>query len=73
MERHRSAPIAVKAVSTPRDSEIGGFGGNGPWPIAELAFSADGSRLVAVDYPQIAGGDSSLREPRPCSMRAPGV
>ena len=49
--------IAVKAVSTPRDSEIGGFGGNGPWPIAELAFSADGSRVVAVDYPQIGAGD----------------
>jgi|GEM_PF-2234704 len=49
--------IAVKAVQTPRDFEIGGFGGSGPFPIAELAFNSDGSRLLAVDFPQIGAGD----------------
>jgi WD40 repeat protein len=49
--------IAAKLVSTPHN-QFGGFGAGGPWAIAEITFSGDGSRLLAVDYPAIGAGDA---------------
>ncbi len=51
-------PVSTTTVASPADQVTGGFGGGGPWTIAELRLSAGGSKLLAVDFPQIAAGDS---------------
>jgi WD40 repeat protein len=49
--------IAARLVTTPSASQKRS-GDETQWPIDELSFSDDGSRLLAVDYPQIGAGDS---------------
>jgi WD40 repeat protein len=49
--------IAAKLVTTP-DAGQKNSGGVTQWPIDELSFSDDGSRLLAVDFPQPGVGDS---------------
>lgn len=49
--------IADRLATTPDASQTNS-GGETRWPIDELGFSDDGSRLLAVDYPQIGAGDS---------------
>jgi WD40 repeat protein len=56
--------VAAKFVWSPVDRGVGVAGAptaggfDGPWGIAELGFSADGSALVAVDYPIYTATDS---------------
>jgi WD40 repeat protein len=52
--QHRT--IATTLVASPSDRQVGGFGGNGPWPVAELQLAAGDSRLLAVNFPQIGAG-----------------
>jgi hypothetical protein len=51
------ALLAARIVQSPGDTNTGGFGSGGPWPIAELRPSAGGTAMLAVDFPQIGEGD----------------
>lgn len=51
--------IAARLVPPPGRPDIGGWGPGGPFQIADLQFSADGSRLLAADYPWWAATDAS--------------
>jgi WD40 repeat protein len=57
--------IAARFLSSPVDRGVGAAGAataggfDGPWGIAELGYSADGSRLLAVDFPIYTATDST--------------
>jgi WD40 repeat protein len=60
--QHRLGATIVSAPSQtgsggPGTETSGGF--IGPWAIAELAFSRDGSSLIAVDFPYYSASDST--------------
>jgi WD40 repeat protein len=62
VSQHRLTP--PRFVSSPADVGTGSAGAataggyNGPWPIGQLTFAADGSALVATTFPYHSVGDS---------------